>query len=120
MPQSAERSLQMIREALEGVNSPSSQSSPSAGFTTARIVLNSASAVLISAPNANKKSIKVRNMDATIAIYVGEGAVTSSNGFPLFGATGGGESVEIRTIQGIYAIAASGTPSVAVLTELGA
>lgn len=55
----------------------------------------------------------IKNLDATITIYIGAATVTSANGMPLKA----GESVVV-TAQTLYqVIAASGTPTVAVLEE---
>lgn len=59
-----------------------------------------------------RRGIVIRNLDASITIYLsGSGLVTSSNGMPLKA----GESIAIDTAATIYYIAASGTPTIAYL-----
>lgn len=86
----------------------------SASFTATRNAL-STNSELISAANESRSRILVKNTDASIVVYVGEATgVTSSTGFPL----AAGESVALYTTAAVYAIAASGTPSIAIVEEL--
>ena len=57
-----------------------------------------------------------KNVDATITIYVGGSAVSSSNGYPLLA----GQSIPANIVgdnEVLYAISASGTPNMAVLAN---
>lgn len=58
------------------------------------------------------QTILIRNLDATISIYVGFTSGVSSTTGMLLKAS---ESIEIRTKSTVYAIAASGTPTVAIM-----
>lgn len=76
----------------------------------------SGTAAEVSAFDARRTSILIRNLDTSISIYVGKSTVTTSSG------TGGilvkaGESITINSSAEIYAIAASGTPVIAVFIE---
>lgn len=69
----------------------------------------SGSAAVIVAARANRRHVIVKNIDASLKVYVGEDAsVTTSNGLEL----AAGESVTVETTQVVYGIAASGTPNV--------
>lgn len=59
--------------------------------------------------------VKVKNLHATILVYVGPAGVTAANGY-LVSAAGGEVTLEFPgQSDDLYAVAASGTPSVAVL-----
>lgn len=74
----------------------------------------STTAEVIAASRPTRVRVIVRNQDASISVYVGHSdAVTSSNGFLLKAE----ESVSFYTTAALYAIAASGTPSVSVTEE---
>jgi hypothetical protein len=74
----------------------------------------STSAAQIVAARATRRSVTVKNMDASITVYVGTTAgVTSGNGFPL----AAGEGLTIDGVSALYGIAASGTPSVASVDQ---
>lgn len=75
----------------------------------------STSAALVSGGSSSRGTVLVRNLDASISIYVGSAGVTSSTGMLIKA----GESITIRTSGALYAVAASGTPAVAVLEEFG-
>jgi hypothetical protein len=85
----------------------------SSSFTATRNTLSTSSEI-ISAANELRSRILVKNLDASIVVYVGEATgVTSSTGFPL----AAGESVALYTTAVVYAIAASGTPAIAIVEE---
>lgn len=69
------------------------------------------------AANQNRTYAEVKNLDTSIVIYLGHigsgsGVVTSSNGYPLAaGATFGFSNMG----DAVYAIAASGTPNLAII-----
>lgn len=59
-------------------------------------------------------TVSVKNTHASIVVYVGKAGVTSATGYPL--AAGAEKVFEcVGKTPEIYAVAASGTPSVAVL-----
>lgn len=89
-----------------------SSSSRSTTIATAQATL-STTASQISALNSARRGIIVRNVDAAISIYVGATGVTSSTGFLVKA----GETVSVTTTAAIFAVAASGTPVVNILTE---
>jgi hypothetical protein len=83
------------------------------------VALNSSAATAVSIPQSNqipyetKVSYAVTNLDPTIIIYLGSSLVTSSSyGYPLLG----NQTFFVDLLPGdnLYAIAASGTPNVAV------
>jgi len=78
-------------------------SSTNALSTTAEIVL---------AARPSRISAILLNTDAAIDMYVGDSAVDSTY-FPLKP----GASVTVTTIAAVYAVAASGTPTLAIYEE---
>ena len=83
-----------------------------ANFTNAQVTTSTTAATLAAA-RATRRSVLVKNIDATITIYIGAATVTAANGVPLKP----GESVVLNTTGLIQAIAASGTPVVAYFEE---
>lgn len=79
------------------------------GLTTGQNAL-STSAEEVLAANANRRFAEVKNADASISVYIGDdNTVTSANGHLLKA----GESLDFQQYTGaIWAIAASGTPTV--------
>lgn len=69
---------------------------------------------IVSAGNSRQRAAIVRNIDATISIYVGYNADVSSTTGMLLKA---GESFTFNTRAAIYGVAASGTPTAAYVTE---
>ena len=55
----------------------------------------------------------VHNTDTAITVYVGPQTVTSSNGFPL----APGASLSVSVTGALWAVAASGTPTIAIFEE---
>lgn len=82
-------------------------------FATSQSSLTT-SASSVSAARPTRRSVLIRNIDATISVYVGVSGVTSSTGLLLKA----GESVTINTVAAVFAVAASGTPTVATLEEI--
>ena len=83
------------------------------------VALNANTATTVSIPQANqapyesKVSYSFQNLDASLPIYIGgSGVTTSSYGYALF--AGQVYSADLLASDIIYAISASGTPSVAV------
>lgn len=62
---------------------------------------------------ATRRGCLIRNLDATISVYIGAATVTSSNGMLLKA----GESVVVSGVTLYQVIAASGSPVVAVIDE---
>lgn len=60
--------------------------------------------------------LQIKNIDASITIYIGGANVSSSNGYPLLA----GQSISTSWLQAevttLYCVAASATPKLAVLT----
>lgn len=77
----------------------------------------STSATQVAAARLGRVRVVVRNLDTSITVYVGASGVTTGEGFPLYGGTPAGESVALFTEAAVYAIAASGTPNIAVIEE---
>lgn len=57
----------------------------------------------------SRTRVVIKNTDATIAVTIGTATVTSTTGLPLLA----GESVSLFTRADIWAISASGTPTLA-------
>lgn len=68
--------------------------------------------VTVAAARDTRKSILVRNR-GTVTVYVGQGTVSSANGFPL----DAGEALMIQTTAAVKAIAASSSATVAYIEE---
>lgn len=69
----------------------------------------STSAVSVRAANAARVQLEIRNNDTSIDVYIGNTGVTSANGFLLRA----GQSIIFRRMTAaVFAVAASGTPSV--------
>ena len=86
-------------------------------LATAQIALNATTATKINTVGGTPSShykIYVKNLDASINVFVGLTGVTSSTGLRL----NTGETIVIEPVVAgtdLYAIGASGTPSVAVM-----
>lgn len=81
------------------------------GLRTEQVALSTAVG-LIRAANASRTFIEVKNMDASISIYVGPAGITTATGFLLKA----GEAIGFEDFVGaIYGIAASSTPSVSII-----
>jgi hypothetical protein len=77
----------------------------------------STTATQVRAATANRQLCSVRNLDASIFIYIGTSSgVTTSNGYLLRPY----EALDVRSTTAIYAIAASGTPSCCFYEEVTA
>lgn len=69
---------------------------------------------IVSAGNSRQRAAIVRNLDATISIYVGYNSdVSSTTGFLIKA----GESLTLNTRAALYGVAASGTPTAGYITE---
>jgi hypothetical protein len=80
------------------------------------VALNASTATSVSpaqAPYETRYSISVQNVDSGITVYLGASNVTSSSyGYKLL--AGQSFSVDLLASDQLYAIAASGTPNVAI------
>ena len=84
-----------------------------ASFTASQNALSTNAEVIFAARPTRVRAV-VKNLDAAISIYIGAAdTVSSTTGLTLLA----GESVEVFTTAAIYAIAASGTPSVGLMEE---
>lgn len=80
---------------------------------TKQVALSTTAAKVADA-SAHASTVKVKNMHATILVYVGDLGVTASTGY-LVNAAGGEVTFEyLGASEALYAVAASGTPSVCV------
>jgi len=80
---------------------------------TGQVVLNANSAVLVKVRNSCRRAIKVTNLSA-IDVYIGfSPSVNSLSGDLLLGTKG--SFIVIPTTLDVYAIAASGTPTVSYM-----
>jgi len=76
-------------------------------------VTTSGTAGTLVASNSTRRRCVIKNLDATITVYVGPATVTTSNGMEVKA----GQSIEITATPLIQVIAASGTPVVAYSDE---
>lgn len=83
-----------------------------ATITSGQATLSTAASQVV-ALSTTRRSIVIRNNDASISIYVGVTGVTSSTGVLVKA----GESISINTTAAIFAVAASATPTVSYLAE---
>lgn len=82
-------------------------------ITATQNALSTAAEAIFSVRPSRHRAV-IKNIDTSITVYVGETVdVTSATGLPL----AAGESIALYTTAAIYAIAASGTPTVALLEE---
>jgi len=89
-------------------------------IATQIVAVSSSTPTLVSIPQANeapyevKSSFSIQNLDSSITVYLGGSSVTSSNfGYQLL--PGADYTGDFLPSDQLYAIAASGTPNVAVL-----
>ena len=87
------------------------QRGPASSLAATATSTNSAATLVVA--RATRRRVVFKNNDASIAQYVGEATVSSTVGFKV----GAGESIELRSVNLIQVIAASGTPSYSVLDE---
>ena len=82
-------------------------------FTVSQNAL-SVTAETIAEAREDRTRLVVKNNDGSIAVYVGDSlGVASNSGFAL----AAGESIAIYSTAAVFAIAASGTPTVSILEE---
>ena len=81
-------------------------------ITSAQSATSTTSAEAVAA-RPQRHRVVLKNIDASITIYVGTGTVTSANSIPLLA----GESIALETTAAINALSASGTPSLAYIEE---
>jgi hypothetical protein len=79
---------------------------------TAQVALSTTAAQVI-AGNRARRSVCIRNQDASISVYVGPTGVTTATGILLKA----GDPMTLYTTGPIFAVAASGTPTVGYLAE---
>ena len=78
-------------------------------FDTGQVALNSSTATQIVPFRASRVAVVLVNADSQIEVAAGPStSVTTSNGVTLEA----GESIEIRSRGAVYAISASGTPTI--------
>ena len=89
------------------------QSYGAASFTVTQNALSTNAEAIFAARPTRTRAV-VKNTDSSITVYIGEAdTVTSSTGISLLA----GESIALFTTAAVYAIAASSTPTVALLEE---
>lgn len=81
-----------------------------ANYANGQVATSTAAGTLVAA-RPTRRSVLIRNVDATISVWIGAATVTAANGMLLKA----GESVTVDTTALIQVIAASGTPTVAYL-----
>lgn len=78
-----------------------------ANLATSQLATSTTAATLVVA-RPTRRSVTIKNEDATITVYVGPATVTTANGFPLKA----NQSISLDWVGLIQVIAASGTPTV--------
>lgn len=78
-----------------------------------QVATSTTSGVAVAA-RAYRRRVILKNIDASITIYVGTGTVTSTNSMVLLA----GESIAMEVADAINALSASGTPRLAYVEEL--
>lgn len=73
----------------------------------------STTASQVVASNSARHTTSIRNLDASISIYIGAAGVTSSTGHLIKA----GEAFTVVSTAAVYAVAASGTPAVSHFDE---
>lgn len=68
--------------------------------------------------NKRRKRALVRNLSATIVVWLGhDSSVASTNGYPLAPGTDAGESIAHNSQAELWVVAASGAPKIAIMEE---
>lgn len=83
-----------------------------ANLATGQVALSTTAATAVVA-RPTRRGVTLKNLDAAITIYYGPATVTAGNGMELKP----GESTVVTWVGLIQAIAASGTPTIAVADE---
>lgn len=85
------------------------------GPVSSNQITTGTTAIALATGVVNGKKVKIKNLDATNAIFIGSSGVTGTNGFEL----GSKETIDFDIVPGstinIYGIATAGTPIAAVL-----
>lgn len=79
-----------------------------ANMANGQVTTSNVAGTLVAA-RATRRYVTIKNLDASITVYIGIATVTSANGLPLLA----GESVSLDFVGLIQVIAASATPTVA-------
>lgn len=85
---------------------------------TTQALSTTAAAITSATTGGGRRDIYIKNMDASIVVYIGdEDDVSATNGWPL--AAGAEIKLEIDDYRDptLYAVAASGTPRIAVIEQ---
>ena len=89
------------------------KSAASPDIATGQVALNSSTSTQIVAALTTRHSVLIRNLDASVNVYVGKSGVTTATGMLLKP----GDSIVVNSGVLIHAISASATPTVAFLSE---
>ena len=96
--------LSSNRVAAEAAGAPS--------IANGQVATSTTSAELVAARKGRSR-IVIKNLDASITVYVGTGTVATNTGMPVLA----GESIALYTAAAINGRSASGTPSIAYVEE---
>jgi len=96
----------MLEKLTAGV--PTSGSPGAANQATAQVALTTTAAQVVAA-RATRRNVLIVNTDTAITVYVGNTGVTSATGLPILP----GQGITIPSVAAQFAVAASGTPTVA-------
>jgi hypothetical protein len=81
-----------------------------AHYANGQVTTSTVAGTLVAA-RATRRSVTIKNLDASITIYIGAATVSTVNGLPLKP----GESISVDTNQLIQVVAASGSPVTAYM-----
>lgn len=81
-----------------------------ANYANGQVATSTTAGTLVAA-RATRRSVTIKNVDASITVYIGAATVTAANGMEIKA----GQSINIDTTALIQVIAASGTPAVAYI-----
>lgn len=109
---SAGNSVGVTSGALNIAGTITSTAGGSAHVATSQVATSGTAGTLAIA-RATRVGLLVRNLDTSISVYIGPATVTSGNGMLLKA----GESVVVTAVTLWQVIAASGTPTVAIVDE---
>lgn len=93
-------------------NRVSAEAAGAPHIANGQVATSVTSAELIAARKGRGRVI-VKNLDASITVYIGTGTVATTTGMPLLA----GESIALLTAAAINGRSASGTPSIAYIEE---
>ena len=81
-------------------------------FQSASNALSTTREIIATGKNPGETGVLVYNADGAITVYVGDSTVDATEGVPIV--AGGSYSIDLHNAETLWAVAASGTPTVVV------